>query len=241
MGIERDIADSPYRLAKLLVGLSMASEEGAEGLWQRARDREVLILCLVRHGQTSWNASRRFLGRTDIGLDEVGRAQALSFARALPEPFAQVYASPLCRAQQTARCLGVEVIEAPELVELDQGELEGLDGPQAFARYATFFQRWAADPERAMVPGGESLGQLRDRALRGVRRIAAQHRPGQVLGLFTHQMVIAALTCVALDEPLTAWRSHRVENTQLTALELKHGRLHVLAHGLSLVPVAEHA
>lgn len=219
----------------------MASDEGPEGLWQRARDRQVVILCLVRHGQTSWNASRRFLGRTDIGLDEVGRAQALAFARALPEPFAQVYASPLSRAQQTARFLGVEVHEAPELIELHQGDLEGLDGPQAFARYATFFQRWAADPEHVVVPGGESLGQLRDRALRGVRRIASTHRPGQVIGLFTHQMVIAALTCVALDEPLTTWRSHRVENTQLTAFELHQDRLHLLVHGQSLTPVAEHA
>ena len=124
----------------------MGGDETARELWRYAQRRGALVVCLVRHGQTEWNASRRFLGRTDIGLDEVGRTQALSFARALPDRFTHVYSSPLLRARETAAALGQPFLEAPELVELHQGHLEGLEAASALTRFPDFFARWHQDP-----------------------------------------------------------------------------------------------
>lgn len=219
----------------------MHGEDTARRLWRHAEDHGVLVVCLVRHGQTAWNASGRFLGRTDIALDEVGRVQASSFARALPGRFAQIYSSPLARARQTAEALEQPVIEIPDLMELDQGALEGLDGPTAVQRFPEFFLSWREDPEHAQVPGGESLGVLRRRAVAGLRAMVAERRPGEVIGAFTHQMVIAALTCTASGDPLARWRRYRVGNTHLTALAIDQGTLTVLERGLSLTAEASHA
>src|SRR5262245_60499622 len=60
-------------------------------------------LLLARHGQTAWNASRRFQGSTDVGLSERGRAQAEALGERLRgRRLAAVYVSPLCRARETA-------------------------------------------------------------------------------------------------------------------------------------------
>ena len=39
--------------------------------------------CLVRHGETDWNAARRLQGHTDIDLNARGLDQAGQMARAL--------------------------------------------------------------------------------------------------------------------------------------------------------------
>jgi len=186
--------------------------------WEHARDQEQVVLLLVRHGQTSWNATRRFLGRTDVPLDPIGLEQARRVGAALAGPLAGVYSSPLSRALQTARAVHSQPVIIDDLVELHQGALEGLDGPTAVARFPDFFRSWAEDPGMAAVPDGERLRDLQDRVLAALADIAGRHRPGQVVGVFTHQMVIASATCAARSEPLARWRSHRVGNTHATAL-----------------------
>ena len=186
--------------------------------WEHASAQGQVVLFLVRHGQTAWNATRRFVGRTDVPLDEVGLAQAERAARALPRPFAGVYSSPLRRALDTARAVQPAPTVIDDLAELDQGELEGLDGPTAFQRFPEFFALWQQDPSGALVPGGESLVALQERALGALHDIAARHQPGEVIGVYTHQMVIASVTCFARSEPLASWRQHRVGNAHGTAL-----------------------
>jgi len=69
---------------------------------------------LWRHGQTVWNAERRFQGQSDIPLDETGYAQADRAARLLsglgPD---LIVSSDLSRAASTAAALarltGLEV------------------------------------------------------------------------------------------------------------------------------------
>jgi probable phosphoglycerate mutase len=60
---------------------------------------------LLRHGETAWNAERRFQGRLDSPLTELGVAQAERCGRKLAAVIGRVDAmvsSPLGRARQTA-------------------------------------------------------------------------------------------------------------------------------------------
>ena len=61
--------------------------------------------CLVRHGETDWNAERRLQGHTDIDLNEHGKAQAAQMAKAIKAidlKFDVLYTSDLQRAAKTA-------------------------------------------------------------------------------------------------------------------------------------------
>lgn len=193
---------------------------------------EPLRVFLIRHGQTAWNLERRVLGRTDVPLDATGEAQARRLAAALP-PVHALYASPLSRALQTARAIGEPTLE-PDLQELDQGHLDGLDAAGLVARFGDFLSRWYEDPTGIRLPGGETLEEAQDRGLRALRRIAAAHRPGEAVAVVTHQMVISATLCGLVGEPLSRWRAYAHKNTAYTILDCdpapRLAHLHVTAH-----------
>lgn len=169
---------------------------------------------LIRHGRTEANASRRIVGAMDVPLDEVGEAQA----RALAAGWAWgrwdvVVSSPLARARRTAAALAPAPVVVAELCEMHQGVLEGLDFATAVARHGEVFQALSADPEGAVIPGGESMGQVRDRALRAIDGLAAAW-PGGRLVVVTHLMVVASVACHAAGAPLGRWREFAVGNTE---------------------------
>ena len=186
--------------------------------WQEIIDRGDLAIVLLRHGRTSWNAERRFLGSTDIPLDEQGLRQAHEVADAYRNQFSHVYSSPLSRARQTASAIEENLTLVEDFGELRQGELEGLTASEAIGRYPTFFETWAHDPANAEVPGGETLGECSARARRGLDRLCHQHSPGQGILVVTHQMVMASLTCYASGESLSKWREYCVDNTAGTVI-----------------------
>lgn len=85
-----------------------------------------VILWLVRHGETDWNADGRFQGWTDVPLNETGRAQAERLGRSLAgQEFDGVWSSDLVRAIETARIAIGEPSIDRRLRELDFGDLEG--------------------------------------------------------------------------------------------------------------------
>ena len=61
-------------------------------------------VAFVRHGQSEWNAAKRFTGWTDIALTDVSRAEATAGGHALKESglhFDVAFTSELHRAQET--------------------------------------------------------------------------------------------------------------------------------------------
>ncbi|NCG20404.1 MAG: hypothetical protein GWP91_15455 [Rhodobacterales bacterium] len=190
----------------------------AELPWAAARDRGAFSLILVRHGQTQWNLERRFLGVTDIALDDVGHAQAKSLSQRLKVEVAAVYSSPLKRAYQTALALHPSPVLMPGLQELHQGDLEGMKVVEAMERYPDFFQGWAVDPGSVTPPGGENLGDCQQRGLGSLDEIRAGHCDGEVAMLVSHQMVIATALCAIAGSPLSSWRDFRLPNTGLAVL-----------------------
>jgi glucosyl-3-phosphoglycerate phosphatase len=125
---------------------------------------------LWRHGQTVWNAERRFQGQTDIPLDETGVAQAERAARLLaalrPE---LIVSSDLSRAASTAAPLaqltGLEVTLDKDLRERHGGGWEGLNDAEIRARYPAEHASWSP-------PDGEPSAAVADRVVGALQRVA---------------------------------------------------------------------
>lgn len=147
-------------------------------------------LFFLRHGQTDWNARGLFQGRTDIPLNDRGRAQAADNARYLAgwlerhgAGVAKVTVSPLSRARETAdiavatlRALGHEVPDPEEdgrLVEQHYGAWEGLDLDRIRVLYpGTVYKRLSLVHDFA-ADGGESIRLVRERVCQCVAALPA--------------------------------------------------------------------
>ncbi len=135
---------------------------------------------LWRHGQTVWNAERRFQGQSDIPLDETGRAQADRAARLLaglrPD---LIVSSDLSRAASTAAALarltGLEVTLDKDLRERHGGCWEGLTDTEIRARYPAEHASW--NP-----PDGEPSVVVADRVAGALHRVAAALAGGGLAG-----------------------------------------------------------
>jgi phosphoserine phosphatase len=186
-------------------------------------------LLLARHGQTDWNAERRWQGHTDRPLNERGREQAEALAERLADvELVAVYSSDLSRARGTAAVVAerqaLEVRTSPELREVDVGSWAGLTRPEAEARFPEAFARWQEGH-----PGwedGESYEAMTARVVRAARKIAAGEPDGPVL-VVTHAGPIRALHAAALGIDIHTYRRLRpVEpNARLSAVCVVDGRL----------------
>jgi probable phosphoglycerate mutase len=190
-------------------------------------------LCLVRHGETAWNAEGRVQGQTDVPLSATGRAQARAVGAALAgERFAALYASDLERVRQTAApaaaALGLEVRLDARLRERHYGRFETLTYEEARARLPEDFARFKAKELDYDFGSGESLARFNARALECLAEIAARHAGAAVL-VFTHGGVLEMAYRHALGRGLQSARDFEIPNAALNRLEIGPGGWRVLA------------
>ncbi len=144
-------------------------------------------IILVRHGQTVWNAQGRPRGRAEVPLDAIGRLQAKSIAQYISTHYRPdvIYASPLRRAVQTAKAvavhLGVDVRSHDGLLDVDFGAWEGRLPEDLEVHWAEAWETWLTYPERAVIPGGETLQAAQERALAALREICLAYADGAVV------------------------------------------------------------
>ncbi|HTH94372.1 MAG TPA: histidine phosphatase family protein [Rhodocyclaceae bacterium] len=174
-------------------------------------------ICIVRHGETDWNADERIQGQTDIPLNAVGCAQAQAVASGLAsERFAVLYSSDLQRARDTAtvtaQILNLPLQLEPGLRERRYGEYEGLTREEIKQRgdYGRYITR---DLDFDFC-GGESLQTFAERVENTIGRLAKIHA-GQSILIFTHGGVLDIVYRVAMHQPLDTKREFPIPNAAL--------------------------
>jgi broad specificity phosphatase PhoE len=193
------------------------------------QDVSVTTLLLARHGESDWNRARRWQGRADRPLTSRGQAQAARLAERLADiALDAVYSSDLTRARVTAEAVahahGLDVVQLPELREVDVGSWEGLTREQAESRFPDGYQRWLAGGTG--WDDGESYGEMSARVLSAVDRIATERAGGRVL-IVSHGGPIRAIHGAALGMDVEAYRRIRTvePNARLSAVCFEDGRL----------------
>ncbi|ORV99722.1 bifunctional RNase H/acid phosphatase [Mycobacterium kyorinense] len=180
--------------------------------WTGARGAATRLL-LLRHGQTELSVERRYSGRGNPALTDLGWRQADAAARYLAQRggIAAVLSSPLQRCYDTAttaaKALGLDVTVDDDLVETDFGGWEGLTFSEAAERDPELHRRWLRDTSTT-PPGGESFDAVHRRVVRARDRIVEEHGGTTVL-VVSHVTPIKMLLRIALDAgPGILYRLH---------------------------------
>jgi probable phosphoglycerate mutase len=188
-------------------------------------------LLVVRHGESTWNAVRRWQGQADPPLSQRGVVQARRAATAAQDhgPFDAVLTSHLRRARRTgsiiADALGIELLEPErDLSERSAGDWEGLTRAEIEQRYPGFLA------EGRRPPGYESDASIVGRSTRALSRTSSRH-PGASLLVVSHGGVIHALERVHSDE---GWR--RLDNLTGRWFEMVDSRPTPVGERVALVP-----
>jgi len=181
-------------------------------------------LCIVRHGETAWNAEHRVQGQLDVPLNAIGEAQALAASSVLArEAFDAIYASDLTRARQTAqpvaRLLSREILLEKDLRERHYGIFERLTYAEVKVRYPEDYARFKAGDPAYAFRTGESLKDFSSRSIAILTRIAEANRGKSIL-VFTHGGVLDMIYRFVTGLDLSAERNFGIPNAGLNRLDM---------------------
>jgi ribonuclease H / adenosylcobalamin/alpha-ribazole phosphatase len=179
--------------------------------WTPAQGEPTVTL-LLRHGQTPMSVQKRYAGRSDVPLTEVGVQQAAAAGQRLASAgLTAIVTSPLVRAlrtaQEVATATGAPVTTDEGFRETDFGAWDGLTFAEVRERWPAELTAWLADPAVA-PPGGESFATVSSRVEDALARVLAGHQ-GQTVLIVSHVTPIKTLVAAALLAPPPAlYRMH---------------------------------
>ena len=190
-------------------------------------------LLLIRHGETEWNAGEIFRGRADVSLNEKGIVQAKLLGDYLKKSRLEaVYSSPLQRAVHTAERIAgphsLDVRIEPALVDLDFGEWQGMPLTEVKKIYKNLYIKWKVSPEKVKFPGGNSLDDVRNRAIAAVNKIVKKHK-GSVT-LVSHRVVNKVLICALLGLDNSHFWNIRQETCGISSFSYEEGEFILTRH-----------
>ncbi|MEK6714533.1 MAG: histidine phosphatase family protein [Candidatus Omnitrophota bacterium] len=185
-------------------------------------------LILIRHGETVWNAKKRYCGTNDIGLSKKGKIQAEKLRHRLKDEIVhRVYTSDRKRAVQTAKIIfnGSKVIEKiPDLREIHFGRFEGLTHKQILRKYAAVYKKWLSDPYKNHAPKGEKLIDFRKRVISEFKAITRKNS-GRSTAIVCHGGVISVFITHILGKK-DFWK-HIPHSASITIIEYKNRKLKI--------------
>jgi broad specificity phosphatase PhoE len=157
---------------------------------------------LIRHGETDWNKKKIFRGRIDVKLNDNGIRQAGIICDILGEvEIDAFYTSPLSRAQETSKiiasCHGKDVQALDEFTDIHFGDWQGLTRKDVMKRYPDIYRVWENRPDKAKIPGAETLTDVRKRITNGFKKLLSIDHDGTV-AVVSHGLTNKVALCMVL-------------------------------------------
>ncbi len=194
-------------------------------------------LLLIRHGENDFVKTNKMAGRLPgVHLNERGKEQAAALANALdPLPLKAIYASPLERAVETAQPLAdshkLEIIQIPDLMDIDIGKWQGRSW-KVLSR-SKVWRIVQQAPSRFTFPEGESFLDAQTRLVAAVEKIAAAHKPRDIVAIVFHADPIKLVISHYLGLPLDRFQRLGISTGSTSVLWVTEMSAHLMKMNLT--------
>jgi len=189
------------------------------------------LVYLLRHGRIEGYGTKRFIGQTDVLLDDLGKSQAKTWHKALNSVhFNAVYSSSLKRCCQTVQlvCPKQNINIDNRLNEIDMGSWDGKTFDEIKKNNLEAFKKRGREIYQFRPANGESFKDLSARIFPFFNSLETaglnneithgQEKPCSNILVITHAGVIRTLICHILE----------MNPEDLFKIKLVYGKLFVL-------------
>lgn len=185
----------------------------------------MITLVFIRHGATEGNLEKRYIGRTDEPLCDIGIMQALRL-REHNFPKKHIFVSPMKRAKQTAEIIfpKSEYVIEENFKEMDFGIFEGKSAVELSENEE--YRRWVDSMCTLPVPNGESVVGFKKRCIDAFKKIAESLPDGSKASFVIHGGVIMAIL-EALSEEKSSFYDYHIKNGEFLICNFKNGKIKI--------------
>lgn len=175
-------------------------------------------ILLIRHGKTESNLAATYSEETTPLCSEAYVELLATKVKIARWSIDKVYVSPLLRAIDTARIIGLkDWVLDDRLKECNFGVFSGLTYAQVLERYPEEVNRWFADPVNGRPPEGESSMDQYNRVTSFLEEVKAKNQDCIVVA--HHGTICMALAWALGDFDL--WSKFKPENGGITELNIQ--------------------
>lgn len=170
---------------------------------------------LLRHGHVDNGDEKRYLGRTDVPLDALGKEQA----RVLHDyfktiPIDAIFTSPLKRCVQTTQilCVSKNIVykSVAAFCEIDMGDWENVTMSHIQSHFPNLYAQRGKDLEYFTPPNGESFHDMAKR-VRNAFDTITHHATGTII-IVAHagvnRMILSNILGIAINDMFSIEQPH---------------------------------
>ncbi len=177
----------------------------------------MISLLFIRHGATAGNLEKRYIGRTDEPLCNIGISQALKI-KELNFQADYLFVSPMLRTCQTAEIvfpkMPYSVVD--DFMETDFGIFEGMTASELSQNRD--YQAWIDSMCLAPVPCGESVSDFKLRCCRAFEEVMKSVPDNSCAVFVVHGGVIMAIL-ESYAKPELSFYDYHIENGEYILCE----------------------
>ncbi len=183
---------------------------------------------LIRHGETAWNKEEIFRGRTDISLNEIGFREAELVGEYLKgKDIHVIYSSPLSRARETARRIAqvfnLKVQPLEGITDMSFGKWEGRPLKEVQIHDRELYRQWIEQPHLLKLPGGETLDEVRVRAMAALEEVIQYHHEKNLV-LVSHRVINKVIICGILGIDNSHFWQIGQDTAAINLIQYKEGK-----------------